>query len=118
MAIREALLASHCLAFSTCSAGRVSTSSPRLESPATTANGDGDGQAYHARAGNAHTHGVFVNILAEEQLDVFGFAPQSLSGLGNTKGHRARFGAARGQHHLLAESVAYSACGVDSSMML
>ena len=33
--------------------------------------GDGDGEAYHACARDADTHGIFEHVLAEENVDVF-----------------------------------------------
>ena len=63
--------------------------------------GDGNGQAYHAGAGDTHAHSVLVDILAEFEADARGLAAQGLDGFGHTEGHGAGFRTAGGQHHLL-----------------
>ena len=60
------------------------------------AQGDGDGQAYHARAGDADAHGVLQNVGAEAGGDAFGAAAQGLGGAGHAERHGHRFGTADG----------------------
>ena len=63
--------------------------------------GDGDRQAGHARAGDAHTHRVLEDVRAQQRFDLFRLAAQLLDGAGRTQGDSHRFGAADGRHHFL-----------------
>ena len=67
--------------------------------------GDGDGQPHHARARNAHAHGVFQDVRAQPQLDMLGAHAQQLRCLRHTEGYGHRFGAADGGNHLLSDEL-------------
>ena len=57
---------------------------------------DCDGQAGHAGAGDAHAHGIFQDIGAQQRLDLIGPAAQLFGGFCRTQRHRHGLGATDG----------------------
>ena len=60
------------------------------------AEGDGDGEAHHAGAGDAYAHGVFQHVGTEADFDALGKAAQKLGGTAHGEGYADGFGAADG----------------------
>ena len=61
---------------------------------------DGDGQAYHAGAGDAHTHGVLQDVGTQQDGDFLRTAAQHLGGAAHTQGHCHGLGTSHGRNHL------------------
>ena len=64
-------------------------------------------QPYHAGAGDADTHGVLEDILAQSKLDSGGLTTQRLDSLGHTQCHGPRLGTSRRQQHLVPQNITY-----------
>ena len=64
---------------------------------------NGDGQTYHAGAGNADTHRVFQDVARQLGSDFFWSAAQQLGGTSRAEGHCHRFRTADGRHHFLLD---------------
>ena len=61
---------------------------------------NGNGQTYHTRSGNTHTHGVLENVGAQSHIHPLGSGAEQLGGLCHTQCHGNGLGAANGGHHL------------------
>ena len=64
------------------------------------AEGYGNGQTDHSRAGDAYAHGVFEDVGAESHFDMPGHGAQQFCSFRHAQCHGDRFGAADGRNHL------------------